>query len=789
MINLLLFFDDSKLKEHFSGLDGNYTVITPSPMHADMSRLFFDSQRNFDVITISNFIKTYTSEIFDEEMELKLKRKSDLNLILGSLWRILHKDLSYELFQKSLTLLTDFRAFSLNEDVLSTILENYDDEIKNAVLWFHRTLEQLELIDEHKSYFLISEKLREGNLPILLKSEQKYVFMGFDFLTPAQIDMIQALAIRNDVYIPFQSEVFNKSKDFDWIKWITRFDTKILKIDECQEELNKLSTILISKNYLSKSLKELYLSKEDGVVICSKQVDQKMIAEIPYSNTKFKVQIDLLYKEVSQIEESLVTSTMDSNISKNDFLSLLELLIEKAIDREDFKYIKVVMLLKEILNEWSELSDKNTEIGTFEVKLFMESLRLNTPRNSLVNSIPGEIDVESLNSLDKVDNSKKYFFCATSEYGPIKSSVVDYSEDVQKYLATIGPIRRSEFEFEILKTKVIKKLKLDKSVLIIEKSLVKEDAGWSEILSNFNLKTNDLDLTKKRESLFQYFKDKKVDHNLKRYSASRLQAYIDCPQKYWYHYILKQSKHVTVRHHLSPMELGLIEHKIIELFLSQYAAYDEEVHNNLINIELDNVKKSFDRPVDKEHYFIEIKSYTQRAILDLIDIKELHNIEYTFEKEISSSLNNVVGSIDCYGVGADFNLLLDFKRGASSIPSQKGFFLFDKVQLWFYLKQISITNPDFLKKDFIFGYVNLSEPEKSLIFASSKEVKDLVLNSKNHIFSKISVVSEDFDSQFEDYKSYEKEIVQKIEDDSSYAANPLNDATCLFCDLKNICTR
>ena len=61
----------------------DYIVVTPSPIHADMARLFFDSQRNFDVITISNFIKTYTESIFDDDFELK--RKSELNLILASL--------------------------------------------------------------------------------------------------------------------------------------------------------------------------------------------------------------------------------------------------------------------------------------------------------------------------------------------------------------------------------------------------------------------------------------------------------------------------------------------------------------------------------------------------------------------------------------------------------------------------------------------------------------------------------------------------------------------------------
>lgn len=790
MINLLLFFDDNNLKNHMQSLQGSdYTVITPSPMHADMSRLFFDSQQKFDVVTISNFIKTYTEEIFDEDTTLKLKRKSDLNLILASLWKIINKNASYELFQKSFTLLTDFRAFSLNEDVLTTILENCDDEIANSVLWFHRTIEQLELIDEHKSYFLISEKLREGNLPILLESEKKYIFMGFDFLTPAQIDMIQSLAIRNDVYIPFNQKVFEKAKDFDWIKWITRFDSQITHIDDRLDTKPQLQTLKISKNYLSKALKLLKLKSKDTVVVCSRNLDQKMIGEIPYSGIKFKAQTDLLYKEVSQLEEELVTEVLKKTIYKDDFKSMLETMYDAAVERQDFKYLKTIMLISEIFNEWLDLTDKNEFLSEFEIKVFMESLKLNTPRNSLINAASSRIEVESLSSLDKIKESDNNYFCATPEYGPIKSSVIDYSEDVQKFLATIGPIRRSEFEFDILQNKIFNKLSYDKSVLVIESNLVGEDAGWSEILSGFEIIDMDLDLEGKRESLFDYFNLKSISHSLNNYSASRLQTYLDCPQKYWHRYILKQSKRILLEHTINPMELGLIEHEVIETYLNTYIEYDENKHELLIKEFVHLLNKKIERTVQLRHYLIEIKAYTKKTIVDLLKIRTSFGMKFKFEKSIHNRFNKAIGSIDCFGESKDFNCLLDFKRGATSIPSQKAFYDFEKVQLWFYLNQIKLLDPDFLKKDFVLGYVNLGEPDKSLLFVSSDTLKSALAFTDIGLFSKTVVLKDNFDELFADYQDFEQKTLGSIETDKSFTAKPQSDSTCNYCDLQNICLR
>ena len=327
------------------------------------------------------------------------------------------------------------------------------------------------------------------------------------------------------------------------------------------------------------------------------------------------------------------------------------------------------------------------------------------------------------------------------------------------------------------------------SKLIIEKSLITEDAGWSEILAEFDRENISLDIYNKRESLFDYFENKDVNHSITNYSASRLQTYLDCPQKYWLNYILKQSKRVILPEEMSPLELGLLEHRVIELYLSKYSEYDEDVLDELIKVEINKVDKKLNDEITLQNILIELKSYTKNIILELVALKEKFNLKYTFEKDIKNNFNNAIGSIDCYAESKDFNLILDFKRGASSIPTNKGLFEFDKLQLWFYLNQVSQANPDFVKKEFLWGYVNLGELDKSLIYASSKDLKASVSSKDSKLLAKVNVLKDDFLDELEKYKVFESETLNSLNSERKFLASPRKDTVCNFCDLKNICTR
>lgn len=786
MINLLLFFNDDKLKSHVATLKGNFTVVTPNPTLADVNRIKYDSRQDFNVLTISRFIKDYAELLFDDEVFENLKRKSELNLILGSLYKIMNPNSKYELFKKSFQLLTDFRAFSLNEEVLKSILENYDPEVARSVLWFHRTMNELNLIDEHKSYFLISQRLREEELPVTFENERNIIFTGFDFLTPAQLDMIQALSIRNNIYVPFYKNAYDKSKDFDWIKWITRFDSKISIIDGKESESSTTEMTTFTKNSLGKTLSNF--ENIDNLILCSSNIEQNMVNEIPFDNLKFKVPIEILSKEISFIEDSLLEMTMKNSIELNDFETWYNKQVEQAILDKNFKLIKALQLLMEIYNEWKDLSIENKIITSFENKLFLESLKLNTPRNSLISEHKGNISVESLKGIEKVQKDEKNVFCVTSDYSPIKSSVADYSEDVQKYLASIGPIRRSEFEFEILKAKLVEKLKCKNSILLIEDKLTTEDAGWSSILKDLNIEKVKLNDDKSVKRDFESFLNKNISHDLNYYSASRLQTFLDCPQKYWLNYVVKRSKRVTLPNELMPMELGILEHDVIDSFMNQYEKYSAAKLKELILYKLKSFKNISNEKLLKL-YEIEIMSYTSKIIQDLFELQSELKVSFEFEKDLKNNVNKAIGSIDLYGQGKEIGLILDFKRSASSIPSQSSLFNFEKIQLWFYLNQTNLFDPDFVKRDFVWGYINLSEPEKSLLFTNSLDCKKRMEALSTESFKKIILIKDEIAKLKTNYAQFENEIIASIKNEKNFSPNPKEEAVCSFCDLNKVCTK
>ena len=147
---------------------------------------------------------------------------------------------------------------------------------------------------------------------------------------------------------------------------------------------------------------------------------------------------------------------------------------------------------------------------------------------SLADSSEGAVELKTLKTIDKQENSDVNLLCVTSDYGPVKGSVVQYSENVEKYLASIGPIRRSELEFLQLKSKIQEFLNQTNAYVLVENGVLEHDLGWSSIIEedlkreisiNSNIEVNrDFSLIRKEG------KDE-----LKSISATRLQSFSDCP--------------------------------------------------------------------------------------------------------------------------------------------------------------------------------------------------------------------------------------------------------------------
>jgi len=819
MINILLHKKgDSFFKYAANMVDTEeLLVITPNPVQADIVRKRFEQENlqntQVQTVTVAKFLKDELTQLVESELLENFKGKSELNLLLGALWKKMKPDESYEIFKRSFQLLTDFRSFTMSEDVLETVLENYDEDLAGAVLWYHRLLNEMEIIDEHKSYFLLSDRLRSGDLPPDYKINRSIVFWGFEFLTGSQVDLINSFAIRENIYIPFPEMAYAKSSDLDWIKWLARFDANVIKIDgESEEMVNQVINYhSFAKNYLSKTLSsikndERFKDKQFEYILGAKQFADEYLGELPFGNIKYKVGVDLFSEKLGTLKDYLFEGiTKNGPIEFTKLISQIQEYSKEVMQEQDFRLLKAIAVFLDTLNQWTSLSDANEQIGIFDLKILFDSVALDMPRTSLTTGVSSA--QTNTQSSEQTPSAVKYIktidynndsdtinlFCVTSSYGPIKGSVVQYSENVEKYLASIGPVRRSELEFLILKSKIQEKL-LDKNTyLLIEDGILKHDIGWSSIVAE-DLRESfalDLNIDQKKDYIFPEFSASGLEHQIKSISASRLQTYIDCPRKYYLNYVLKQRPQVEIPGELNLLQLGLLEHQIIEEYLKANRMFDIEVLNELILKIFNDFTADINFSEDKrEEYLLELKGYCTRVIEELLIFNNTIGLALTFEKVLPSVGDiKIAGSIDCYGENTNTLMILDFKRGGGSIPSQVGLKEFSKIQLWFYLKRMLDTGKYQKDKKLIWGYINLSKLEESLVYCND----ELLITQLNDLGTKMFSKVHHFDSILEDnlteYCNFESGVVNSLIEEKLFEPKPKDKLVCTYCDLNKTCPR
>ncbi len=800
MINILLFHNtkqlNSSLRHHCGGVE-NVKVITPNPALADIARVKFESShQSIETITVSSFLKNELKQLVDPERLENFKGKSELNLLLGALWKKFRPDSSYELFKRSFQMLTDFRSFSMNENVLETVLEDYSEELAGAVFWFHKVMMEMDIIDEHRSYFLLSERLREGDLPPLYKTNQTYVFWGFDFLTASQVDLLNAMGIRENVIVPFYKYAYSKSSDLDWIKWLSKNDAQIIDTEESKDEISEINVIPFAKNYLSKTLKsiqsnEIFKDKKINYVLGTKNLSSEFISELPVKDISYKVSIDIFKEKLGLVRESL-NGLLDSGevFHSDKAIELLRVLAQESLKNKDYRLYKLISLTVEQIISWVNLSEDNEVLGEFDLNIIFDSVGLNTPRNSLADSSEGAVELKTLKTIDKQENSDVNLLCVTSDYGPVKGSVVQYSENVEKYLASIGPIRRSELEFLQLKSKIQEFLNQTNTYVLVENGVLEHDLGWSSIIEedlkreisiNSNIEVNrDFSLIRKEG------KDE-----LKSISATRLQSFSDCPRKYFFNYLEKKSPRIELPGQLNFMQLGLIEHEVIENYLQEFKEFDEDKFIELVEKTFQKYQEQISFREDLlEEYKLEIIALCTNVLKELITLNNMIGLELRCEVNLPNNEElNIQGSIDCLGKNSDTLVILDFKRGGGSIPSQIGLKAYKKIQLWFYLERMRKNNLYSANTKLIWGYVNLSSLEDSLIFCSDEVLTARLKAESLKMFKKLSPFDEQMSELLDEYSEFETNLIQTLKTEEKFIPNPIDAATCGYCSLSNVCPR
>lgn len=731
-------------------------IICPSPLVADgLRRLMADE---LEVITISKWVSDYL-----KAKNKKRSNKAELMLRLSSVWRHYFPTEEAHLFFKSFEVFTDLRSFSLNLELLSEFLKEIDPLVTKSIYLFWTFLDNEKIIDEHKSYQLLSE----------IELTRPLWIIGFKHLSGIQIDMLKEIGTKNQVTVFFPKDVYDETVNTDWIRWLVP-DEKI----ETESRNKNLKILYFPKNKLNLVLHS-YINEFGpfDIALATPHSSFHLKQEVFLVDQFFKSPEDLFSVQREKIIEELTEDLGEQSSEIQIFMAQIEERKKGALKNENYIAYKVLSLLTEALILYGEFQ---TKVDSFSLKVFKMILELNSPRITMTTlASKAKSRLLELNELPYYESNNRLIIVASSTYGSLKSSESRYSDKMIDSLKAIAPIKRSGLEFSYLKSELIHTLSKTDGLLLMEEGLEIIDLAWREILKDF---TPQVIQTK-----IKYELKGKKDYLLSRmslgpfapsqFSASRIQSFLDCPRKYYFTYINKMEHRPEERLKIGQDEMGTIEHLIIEKYFHEIDFTIQEGiergRHKIICMETfeDFLLKSqlTLSSKDKMSAFYELLHYSQNGIEFLLDFCQKNKAcKIQFESSLGENPWSLVGSIDCLvHLQENHVALFDFKRSSSAIGSKKETLAFDKVQIWIYLLIMQKLRGHEIHS---WGYVNLSEISSSQIYneTESFSLSDEVLNE----FQKILVTA-----------------IERLKEETHFKAVPRDEKICDFCEVQLFCDR
>ncbi len=750
------------------------TVVLPNPSLADDLRgRFLD--KDVDLITISKFM--------DIELGQKKEDKAHLIFDLIKCYKKSFKEPSFEQFLHCFNHFTDLRSFTLEFSLIEEVLPEFDEEVAKALSLFWKETNENSLLDEHSSYYKLSEKFKDQKV---VGSSKNIIFYGFSHLSAVQVDMVQALSRHYNVYIPILKRVYLKCHGSDWIKWIdTSFDF--------QEEVNvppsaKGKVAFYPKNKMAEFMSVCPILPQEGKVdfyILSKNLNFNQVNEIPLSNLNFKVKSDLFSNKLKSFFESFKGQDAPDEIENK-----IKEELNKDFEKKDFRLLKILYQIKENLKYF----DKN--LDRFDLNALEYVVSLELPRNYSTPLLAKEAigEIRDRGGLISYEPKNLNIILAASDEASIKVGGAKYPKKVEEFLMAIGPIQNSYLEF-LNTQEILREIFEDKNTLLIaEHGCEKTDEAMEQIISKLRIEPLEIifgtDYKEPKDHLDKYIIKKEEEQ--KTLSSSKLQSYVDCPRKFYFSYLNKiQSESPKVT--FSPMQLGSIEHAVIGAYLEKNNEYIEDEFIKTAKEQFDKYiiqNKMNPSPMEKDRAFIEVKDFSFNGIIELLKLKNIFlDCDFGFEKEliktddlpVNGRLDVIMSSKEGYGV-------LDFKRSKASIGSGNQLLEFKKIQPWFYLNHYPLAD----KTCLFLGYINLSDPKTSLIYCQDQSILER-LKEGNFLEGKNIQTHKEEEDKIPNllikFSEFEKENFIKMNHEKNFWARPSSSNTCDYCSVNQICPK
>lgn len=773
-MQLVYFNDSSRLWDWINDNYSNTLYVAPSPAKADGLRSRLQAQGiNTDVLTINKFL----SELIKEKnLEINLKRKSELYLIFGWLKSAYLPELSYEQFANAYTLFSELRSFSLDLVALAPILEEQDPQIKKAIEFFWNILEQTQYHDEHSAYAELTQSLRGE---FLNDKRTHYIFWGFQHLNGLQVDFLKALSIRNDVIVPFPFALKEKLKNTDWPSWLLDISQDAGCIDEENPHPLTIRWRKTNSRELALQLKN-EIRGDDQVVLGVSKVADEHLHLLPFGETRFKIPHQLINQDITSYFNKLTPMSLDElqiKLKENS---------KVAVANQDFKQLKLLQLIEEALLFMGEITDARPELDQFLIYVLKEVVSLNQPRTSFtsLNREGHGVELKSFNELDSIVTDRRVIFCIDDRFGDLISLGQRYSVELMSKLSILGPLKRAELDLEFKKWELREIIKHDKSLLLMPEDVLKHSLSWSKILEGIEIISEDSSLTRVERKVQDYFNLRDYKHFEGGFSASKIKSYNECPRKFYFSFVEKFFPDVVLTTEIDPRVKGSLSHKIIETAVKENLSDISELTKTILD---EQIKDLSLKEEEYQNNLIQLTLRSQNGLDVLKKIEEVLVVKPQWQMEDSFAFYldaPFKGQIDCYALVDDYLILLDFKSTRSAAPSITAIRNFEDLQLWIYLLALRNKGVDVLNKNIIAGYVVLDEPSESVLLFSDDE-----LSKTFKEFYSANPFKMDLTESLVALEDKLNEAVSIIKSDSKYLAQPKDTNACVFCELNRICMK
>ena len=791
MMQIVYFSRKSQFLSEMHDISGEKIYITPSPAKADGLRTLLLENASSDVVTIAKFTSELVKHLWEGSDPPEVKRKADLLLIFGILKNKYLPELGYEQFIQAYNLFSDLRSFTLNEDALSTVMEEQSPDVRKAVELFWRLLEVTGYLDEHGAYQKISEALRSFEEKEELK--KTYIFWGFQHLNGQQVDLLKALSIRYEVIIPFPLVLKEKLKKSDWLSWLRESRVKERDLTIIPQE-PQASWIKLNSREIAMNLKNI-LKPRDQIVLGVSKLSPMHMDIVPSKGVLYKIPHQLIQTELQELSYEVKASMKGNELFSGleSFLTEKKKEILKSLSTKvAFKNLKALELYQDAITSIRELTDEEIKVDRFFLKLLYEVVALNQPRTSYVPVSAQElnIDLKDMSSLEDVKRDRRVILCVDDRFDEIQSLGQNYTETIQKALSVLGPLKRSELELLFKQWEFHDLFSQAEVQVLMSESTLKHSLIWKRLFSDVKLIDTENKTHQNERSIVDHLEKSEKFSFSGSFSASKFQTYQDCPRKFYFNYVDKIFPHISLHNDFDSLIAGSISHKIIEVFHKTHLSVEElpALTKQIMQEFIQEEKLSLSQEKLLKHELV----FNQRSLNGIQFLKNIDDligspVTWSIEEDFSfTDEYKLNGKIDCLGRHGNTVFLMDFKSTKYGASSNKEIEQFDSLQLWAYAKAASKSIENFEHKSVVLGFISLDNPSESNLLLTDPELFEKFKSAK---ICKQQIFKIPFPELFKSAQEKMLSLSLAIQTEKVYPARPRKSDACTYCELTKVCIK